>query len=102
MIKEALLDISKGYVKVFFDGNPVDSIYSVDDITDDESGMKKIQLPILQRGITMKHQKEWHTCDRCGKEIKVGILCTNSITRNGILNTTYDLCNECMEDFGGL
>jgi hypothetical protein len=44
MIKEALLDISKGYVKVFFDGNPVDSIYSVDGITDDESGMKKIQL----------------------------------------------------------
>lgn len=44
MIKEALLDISKGYVKVFFDGNPVDSIYSVDGITEDESGMKKIQL----------------------------------------------------------
>lgn len=39
------------------------------------------------------------TCDRCGKEIKVGLLCTNSITRNGILNMTYDLCNECMEDF---
>ena len=48
---------------------------------------------------TMKHQKEWHTCDRCGKEIKVGLLCMNSITRNGVLNTTYDLCNECMEDF---
>lgn len=47
----------------------------------------------------MKHSKEWHTCDRCGKEIKVGLLCTNSITRNGILNMTYDLCNECMEDF---
>ena len=46
----------------------------------------------------MKHQKEWHTCDRCGKEI-VGLLATNSITRNGILNTTYDLCNESMEDF---
>lgn len=49
----------------------------------------------------MKHQKEWRTCDRCGKEIKVGLLGTNSITRNGVLNTTYDLCNECMEDFWG-
>lgn len=47
----------------------------------------------------MKHQKEWRTCDRCGKEIKVGLLRTNSITRNSIINTTYDLCNECMEDF---
>lgn len=47
----------------------------------------------------MKHSKEWHTCDRCGKEIKVGLLGVNSITRNGVLNTTYDLCNECMEDF---
>ena len=46
----------------------------------------------------MKHQKEWHTCDRCGKEI-VGQLYMNSITSCGILNTTYDLCNECMEDF---
>lgn len=47
----------------------------------------------------MKHQKEWRTCDRCGKEIKAGLLGTNSITRNGVLNTTYDLCNECMKDF---
>lgn len=23
----------------------------------------------------------------------------NSITRSGILNMTYDLCNECTEDF---
>ena len=53
----------------------------------------------LKGGGRMKHQKEWRTCDRCGKEIKVGLLATNSITRNGILNTTYDLCNECMEDF---
>lgn len=49
MIKEALLDISKGYVKVFFDGNPVDSIYSVDDITDDESGMKRYNLLFGER-----------------------------------------------------
>ena len=47
----------------------------------------------------MKHEKEWYTCDRCGKEIKVGLLATNSITSCGILNTTYDLCNECMKDF---
>ena len=47
----------------------------------------------------MKHQKEWRTCDRCGKEIKVGLLCMNSITMNGILNKTYDLCNDCMGDF---
>lgn len=47
----------------------------------------------------MKHQKEWRTCDRCGAEIEKGILCGNSITRNDILNTTYDLCYKCMEDF---
>lgn len=47
----------------------------------------------------MKHERKWCTCDRCGKEIKVGLLATNSITRNGILNITYDLCNECMEEF---
>lgn len=47
----------------------------------------------------MKHQKEWRTCDRCGAEIKKGILCKNSITKNGILNVTYDLCDKCMEDF---
>lgn len=49
----------------------------------------------------MKHQKEWRTCDSCGAEIKKGILCENSITKNGILNTTYDLCYKCMEDFEG-
>lgn len=53
----------------------------------------------LKGGVRMKHQKEWHACDRCGKEIKVGLLCMNSITMSGILNMTYDLCNECMEDF---
>lgn len=47
----------------------------------------------------MKHEKEWYTCDRCGKEIKVWLLCMKSITQNGILNITYDLCNKCMEDF---
>lgn len=53
----------------------------------------------LKGGGRMKHQKEWRTCDRCGAEIKKGILCGNSVTRNGILNTTYDLCPKCMEDF---
>lgn len=47
----------------------------------------------------MEHERKWHTCDRCGAEIKKGILCGNSVTRNGILNTTYDLCPKCMEDF---
>lgn len=46
----------------------------------------------------MKHERQWLTCDRCGKEI-VGQLYTNSITSIGISNVTYDLCNECMEDF---
>ena len=46
----------------------------------------------------MKHQKEWCTCDRCGKEI-VGQLWMNTITSSGILNMTYDLCNKCMEEF---
>lgn len=47
----------------------------------------------------MKHERRWCTCDRCGKEIKAGLLCTDSITRNGVLNITYDLCHKCMEDF---
>lgn len=47
----------------------------------------------------MEHERKWCTCDRCGVEIEKGILCGNSITRNGILNTTYDLCPKCMEDF---
>lgn len=52
----------------------------------------------MKVGGRMKHQKEWLTCDRCGKEI-VGQLCINLITSSGILNVTYDLYNECMEDF---
>ena len=47
----------------------------------------------------MRDEKEWYTCDRCGKEIKLCMLCMKSITQNGILNITYDLCNKCMEDF---
>nr|DAI20837.1 MAG TPA: hypothetical protein [Bacteriophage sp.] len=26
-------------------------------------------------------------------------MCGNSITKNGILNVTYDLCCKCTEDF---
>lgn len=33
------------------------------------------------------------------QKLKKGILCGNSITKNGILNATYDLCYKCMEDF---
>lgn len=54
---------------------------------------------VISEGFYMKHQKEWRACDRCGAEIEKGILCGNSITRNGTLNTTYDLCYKCMEDF---
>lgn len=53
----------------------------------------------LKGGVRMKHQKEWHTCDRCGAEIKNRIPCGNSITKNGIFNVTYDLCPNCMENF---
>lgn len=63
MIKEALLDSSKGYVKVFFDGNSVDSIYSVDGITDDESGMKKIQLTFLAKKCFLKNNRR--VCQFC-------------------------------------
>ena len=40
----------------------------------------------LKGGGRMKHQKEWRTCDRCGKEIKVGLLAVNSITRNAVID----------------
>ena len=33
------------------------------------------------------------------QKLKKGILCGNSVTKNGIFNTTYDLCYKCMEDF---
>lgn len=62
-------------------------------------GLRSLSKNIRKMIEKMKHQKEWHTCDRCGAEIKKGILCGNSVARNGILNTTYDLCPKCMEDF---
>lgn len=47
----------------------------------------------------MKHSKEWRTCDRCGMEIKRGILVVPTLTLNGILTKNIDLCNKCREDF---
>lgn len=79
---------------------------------------------IHKRGIHMKHQKEWHTCDRCGKEIipkswkKVKIKPTAScgdiipvfedndmclevknVRRYKFLERTYDLRPKCRKDF---
>ena len=72
----------------------------------------------------MKHQREWHTCDRCGKEIipkswnkvrfkKVGRcgdivptfedndMCVEikNVRRYEFLERTYDLCPKCRKDF---
>lgn len=72
----------------------------------------------------MKHQKEWHTCDRCGAEIKFKprqqlqyvpcgiysepvarftedeISCELYKTRFcGKLKKTYELCPKCRKDF---
>ena len=72
----------------------------------------------------MKHSKEWHTCDRCGKEIipkswnkvrfkKVGCcgdivpafedndMCLEikNVRRYEFLEKTYELCFECRKDF---
>lgn len=54
MIKEALLDMSKGYVEVFFDGKRVDNVYSVDGIIDDEPGLKKVQLTFVAKEVLLK------------------------------------------------
>ena len=74
----------------------------------------------------MKHQKEWHTCDRCGREIKVKSISEFEFTGFGDYSTpspifedgdvrgeikeihsnrlfpfgrTYDLCPKCRKDF---
>lgn len=72
----------------------------------------------------MKHSKEWHTCDRCGKEIKIkqrNEIKFTWITRYSSLEPTfedgdigaevenihtfrlhshkYDLCFKCRRDF---
>lgn len=46
----------------------------------------------------MKHEKEWRTCDRCGAEMKKEY-CAEIRLQRMVLNVTYDLCCECMEDF---
>ena len=50
----------------------------------------------------MKHEKEWHTCDRCGKDIKhtiMGFMIGRTITDNSLIRKNYDLCPECLKDF---
>ena len=72
----------------------------------------------------MKHQKDWHTCDRCGKKIilknwkevmfkEVGscgdvvhtfenndmYLEIKNVRRYKFLEKTYELCNKCRKDF---
>ena len=72
----------------------------------------------------MKHEKEWNTCDRCGKEIipkrwgevkfkNVGsygdivpdfedndmFLEIKNVRRYEFLERTYELCKKCRKDF---
>ena len=63
----------------------------------------------------MKHQKEWHTCDRCGKEIiryneKYGYLGDTHLITEDVVSVTivechdvetrrFDLCPKCRKDF---
>lgn len=72
----------------------------------------------------MKHEKEWHTCDRCGKEIipkrleevkfkKVAsygdmvpdfedndmFLEIKNVRRYEFMERTYELCHKCRKDF---
>ena len=72
----------------------------------------------------MKHEKEWYTCDRCGKEIipkrlekvkfkKVGhygeivpdfddndmYLEIKNVRRYEFMERTYELCHKCRKDF---
>ena len=74
----------------------------------------------------MKHEKEWYTCDRCGREIKVNSISEFEFTGFGDYSTpcpifedgnirgeikeihssilfpfdrTYDLCPKCRKDF---
>lgn len=78
----------------------------------------------LKGGGIMKHQKEWRTCDRCGKEIipksrkevkfkPIGsygdivpifegneiCLEIKNVRRYEFLERTYDLCPKCRRDF---
>lgn len=78
----------------------------------------------LKVGGRMKHQKEWHTCDRCGKEIirydekyayiktretkplHEKSICTAEDLAKEVLpmaiwrdDTQYDLCPKCRKEF---
>ena len=79
---------------------------------------------LISEGLYMKHHKEWHTCDRCGREMipkswnkvrfkKVGrcgaivptfedndmCLEIKNVRRYEFLERTYDLCHKCRRDF---
>lgn len=58
----------------------------------------------------MKHEKEWHTCDRCGAEIenenrstflkkcyRISGIFVNKSTLLKAVN--FDLCPKCKKDF---
>lgn len=58
----------------------------------------------------MIHEKEWHTCDRCGKEISFGLrsiiskkicyldgICAGVDDSKEIKN--FELCPKCRKDF---
>ena len=64
----------------------------------------------MKVGEEMKHQKEWHTCDRCGAEIRFsersiisrkayrigGLLCNKNSYKS---IDDFDLCPKCRKDF---
>ena len=58
----------------------------------------------------MRHEKEWHTCDRCGAEIedenrselsKKWYRIRGLITKKSVLfkSVDFDLCPKCSKDF---
>ena len=58
----------------------------------------------------MKHEKEWHTCDRCGVEIENenrSIFLKKCYRISGLLvkkatlfkSVNHDLCHKCSKDF---
>lgn len=64
----------------------------------------------MKVGEEMEHQKEWHTCDRCGAEISEAgrSMFLKKVYRiSGLLVRKYacekvnafDLCPECRKDF---
>ena len=94
MVKEALLDNSSGkFITLSLDGEMVNGVVSIDNISNiyKKDTAKEITIRVIANevkvklpdgeikdisemqkvGGKMKHQKEWHTCDRCGAEIKV-------------------------------